>query len=115
MLRHDAVICCGRGMVAVGFPSQHEARLRIAALKFQVWCSKWGKSGRCIALDVEPVVFALEEQRSKGGGSLDAVDLRAGDVCHGAGRDQLGGIDAQLRTIGERHRLCISDLVMWRY
>ena len=80
----------------MGFAGQHEGCLRIATVEFQVWCTNWWQAGRGIALDIEPVIFALEEQWPIGSGRLDTVDLRIGDVCDGAGRYQLRRIDAKL-------------------
>jgi len=41
-----------------GFAGQDVGRLRIAALEFQA-----GQRGESVAVDIEPEIFALEEQR----------------------------------------------------
>jgi hypothetical protein len=73
------------------------------------------EAGSGVAIDVEPVILALKKQRSVGPGGLDTLDLRAGDVCDGAGRYQGGRIDAQLRAIGKCQRFRFGDLVVRRY
>src|ERR1700754_4285306 len=40
------------------------------------------------AVDIEPVIFTLEEEGAVGRGRLDAVDLGTGDVGDAAGREQ---------------------------
>ncbi len=64
---------------------------------------------RNIAIDVVPVVFALEIQRSVVTRRLDAVHLHARGVGDRVGRDQRGRIDAQFRTVGQRHRLRVGS------
>src|SRR6266404_3698214 len=114
MLRYHAQIGCRGRIVLAGFAGQDKARLGIAALELQAWRSKRRKSRGRDAIDIEPEIFTLEEERSVSRGSLDAVDLCARNVRDGAGRYQGGRVDPQLSAFTERQRLCSRNQVVRR-
>ena len=85
----------------MGFAGQHIACLGIAAVELRLDAPPSGGKPVLAAVDIEPIILALKEQRSVVGSRFDTVDLGAGDIGDGAGREQRGRIDAQLRTIAQ--------------
>src|SRR3984893_7409030 len=95
MIRNDAEIGAGVGVVLAALAGERPAGLGVAAVEL-----KRGPVER--ALDIEPEILALEKQAAGARRSFGAVDLGVRDICDRAGRQDRRRIDSQLRTVAER-------------
>src|SRR5260370_5331008 len=59
-----------------------------------------------------PEIFSLKEQRTVSRRRFSAVDLSARYARQRAGRDQRGGVDAELRAVAQRERLSSGDQIV---
>src|SRR6202163_3139864 len=103
MIRNNAGIGAGAGVVLAAFPSDRPAGFRVAAVE-----TKRRHAER--AVDIKPEVLTLEVQAADARRGFCTIDLCSRDVRNRTGRQNARRIDAQLRAIAERERVCSRRL-----